>query len=208
MIGDKERKFSLGYTYNDKPFKIVKETIINGPNITKGNARLNFIEHLNKNDSSVISFNSKGLDLNIYTKLVSGENFKDDIFLPFPTANDHDEDARQQLGEVTNIFYGQDTIQKIGENPELLISVRPNPNADISDLIFDGKMNFQMHSGEDTISLPVNKPTSLSLDMEEYYYFSFYNHGQIGILTITITSDSNALIEIYVAKNLGSRPPF
>lgn len=54
ITGKLNNKFSLGYTYNDKPFKIVKENIIRGPNITKGNYRLNFIQHLDKNSDELI----------------------------------------------------------------------------------------------------------------------------------------------------------
>jgi hypothetical protein len=142
ITGKLNNKFTLGYTYNDKPFKLVKESIIRGPFITKGSYRLNFIQHLEKNTDELISFNAKGLDMNIYTKLIDGEKLGDALIIPFPYNLDSDSVERKTDGNLTSIFYSKEKIATFGKNPELLISIRPNPNTDISDDIFDGKFQF------------------------------------------------------------------
>lgn len=108
ITGKLNNKFSLGYTYNDKPFKIVKENIIRGPNITKGNYRLNFIQHLDKNSDELIQFNSKGLDLNIYTKLIDGDKLGNELVIPFPNHMDYDKNENKTEGNNTRIFYKKD----------------------------------------------------------------------------------------------------
>ena len=72
----------------------------------------------------------------------------------------------------------------MGKNPELLISVRPNPNADTSDLIFDGNIYFMMHSGQDSIALPKNQPVTMDIREEELFYFNFYNNAENDFFTI------------------------
>lgn len=90
IVGKQDHKFSLGYTYNDKPFKIVKETIIQGPLVTKGNHRINFIQHLDQSSDEILFFDSKGLDMNVYTKLIDGDKSGDELVLPFPNNINHD----------------------------------------------------------------------------------------------------------------------
>ena len=47
--------------------------------------------HLEKQKEAGLYFNSKGLNLNVYTKLIKGDDQENSILLPFPTSADHDE---------------------------------------------------------------------------------------------------------------------
>lgn len=207
ISGQLDHKFSLGYVYNDKPFKIFKENIVYGPHITKGNYKINFIQHLDKEGDELLTFNSKGLDLNIYTQLIDGDSLGNELLLPFPSSNKHDEKARKEQGNLTTIFYSQKQIQEFGNNPELLISVRPNPSSDSSEVIYDGNFTFSLHSGMGSIALPINSQLPFDLPAEEFQYFNFYNNGRNNFFSIQITSDSNAFFTVYLAKDLDSRPP-
>jgi hypothetical protein len=59
--------------------------ILNGPSILKANHKINFIVHLEKSEPFSLYFNSKGLNLNIYTQMVKEDEFKDQMVVPFPT---------------------------------------------------------------------------------------------------------------------------
>ena len=55
---------------------------------------------------------------------------------------DYDKNENKTEGNNTRIFYKKDKIAEFGKNPEILISIRPNPNSDTSELIYDGNYQF------------------------------------------------------------------
>ena len=57
----------MGYTFNDHPFKLLPDTLINGPKILNMNSRINFMMHLEKDQPFNIYFNGKGLNMDIYS---------------------------------------------------------------------------------------------------------------------------------------------
>lgn len=139
------QEYTLGYTYNSHPFKIVKGTTIQGPDILKGTHKINFILHVEKDQDQHIYFNNKGLKVDLYSKLVSHKELDELMVIKFPTKNDYDEGNVMKIGNISNIFYDRSEIQKKGESPEILLSVRPNPNRDDSkDKIYDGIFTFTL----------------------------------------------------------------
>ena len=76
------------------------------------------------------------------------------MVIKFPTKNDYDIGNVMKIGNISNIFYDRQEIQKKGENPEILLSVRPNPNRDDSkDKIYDGIFTFTLQSSRDSREL-------------------------------------------------------
>ncbi len=71
--GSLSQKVTLGYTYNDHAFKLLPETIINGPKLLKLTGKINFVMNLDKNKAFSLYFNSKGLNLDIYSRIISQE---------------------------------------------------------------------------------------------------------------------------------------
>lgn len=83
----------------------MKETIIQGPLITKGNRKINFIQHLDQSSDEILFFDSKGLDMNVYTKLIDGDKYADVLVLPFPCSVNHDKQTRIVDGNLTTLHY-------------------------------------------------------------------------------------------------------
>lgn len=65
-----------------------------------------------------------------------------ELVIPFPNHMDYDKNENKTEGNNTRIFYKKDKIAEFGKNPEILISIRPNPNSDTSELIYDGNYQF------------------------------------------------------------------
>ncbi len=86
--------------------------------------------HLEKNQEYGVYFNSKGLPLEIFTKMVRGEEHDDKLMVLFPTEDSHDKKQKVQRGHSTNIYYSQEEVSSYGDNPEVLISVRPKAFVD------------------------------------------------------------------------------
>ena len=150
--------------------------MIFGPNIQKGDYKLNFIMHLEKEKEGGIYFNSKGLNLNMFTKLIKGDENENSILLPFPTSADHDNNNRIQRGHSTTIWYEAEEVALHGEHPELLVSVRPSIAVDKLP-VFDGKTFFLMQSIEESKEILRTEVHHELVNEEEYYYYHFYNNG-------------------------------
>ena len=103
--GNQDQKYTIGYTYNDHPFQMVKGLVINGPQIMKFGHKINFIYHVVPDSPVGIYFNSKGVKLNIYAKMVKGDHFDDKLLINFPSAANFDNDNMNKRGYVTNYMY-------------------------------------------------------------------------------------------------------
>lgn len=205
---NKGQIFSIGFTYNDHPFKLTKEKIFNGPAIMKLDHKINFVYHTEKNQSVSLYFNSKGSDLEIYSKLISSEELKKNMLVVFPTRNDHDESNRLVKGYSTNIFYNSVLIDKYSENVEILISVRPSINITTkSPKTYDGLRSFIIQAGITSTEILRTQVHSQYLNEEEWVYFTFYNNGPKPI-NIYASADISTVLTVLIAKNKQSRPPF
>ena len=205
---NKGQIFSIGFTYNDHPFKLTKEKIFHGPAIMKLDHKINFVYHTEKNQPVGLYFNSKGSDLEIYTKLISSEELKKNMLVVFPTRNDHDESNRIVKGYSTNIFYNEHAINKFDDHVEILISVRPSVNiSSKSEKIFDGLRSFIIQAGLNGTEILRTQVHSQYLQEEEWIYFYFYNNGPKPV-NIYVTSDITSVLTVMIAKNKQSRPPF
>ena len=209
LNGYDNQSIRIGYTYNNKPFHLVKGQILNGPGILDSNAQVNFIYHPEKNKELGFYFNSKGSSISLYSKLVNGDSFDESLVSQFPSADDHDEEQIRRIGYVENIYYSQKEIEAIGNNPEVLLSVRPSESitSQNKDIVFDSKNYFILQTALDCIEIMRTQSISQFFYQDEWNYFSFYNNGNTDHLKVYIISEVAVPIEAMIATGLSSRPP-
>lgn len=56
------------------------------------------------------------------------------MLIPFPNNASHDNSNRVVRGHSTNIYYSEDDLNKLGDSPEILISIRGNINSKVSSI--------------------------------------------------------------------------
>lgn len=118
--GVKDEKFQLGYTFNDVPFQLNKGEIFTAPApFGTGNA-LHFIYHPEKGKPCNLYFNSKGRNLEIYSKVIDASVPEKDV--SFPQTQDSDF-PNEEHTFIQNFFYSAEQMNAFGMNPEILISV-------------------------------------------------------------------------------------
>ena len=206
--GRMNQVFRLGYTYNERPFQLVKGQILNGPHITDANGRINFIYHAEKNKEIGLYFNSKGRNLEIYTKLVRSDSFKGSMVIEFPTKNNYDSDSVTQSGYVKRIFYSKERVSDFGEQPELLISIRPDENASLMNSeVFDGTGYFVLQTSMETLEICRNQTITQKVEEKQLNYFSFYNNGNEDSIRVYVMSNDSSSLKVMIAPGNKSRPP-
>ena len=214
--GFPNQKFSIGFTYNDLPFEIVKETIINGPIVQKVGYKINFIYHAEIGKPINFYFNSKGHKVRILSKLVNANDFDTKLSLTFPNAADYDESNMMHQGHIYDIFYDASTVQAIGENPEVLLTIIPEKNEkkennekkEDENKIFKKQGTFILQTSLNTQEISRTHVHSKYLLEQNYEYFNFYNNGLSDKITIYINSNDASFLEAIISKNRFSRPPY
>ena len=207
LKGNVNQKFSIGYTYNDHPFQLVKDQIVHGPAVAKGNYSLNYVYHVEPNQPVAIYFNSKGRDLNIYTKMVKSEDFDDKMAIMFPNASNHDSVNINKVGHVTNVFYDANYVKTFGKSPEILISIRTS-NLEDGPIPFDSNHAFILQSSLEGREILRTQTHTEMFQEHEWYYFTFYNNGNSNSLRVYVSSQVATKLEVGISRNKQSRPPF
>lgn len=203
--GSKNQKFAIGFTYNDLPFQLTRNVIVTGPMLTHNSAQINFILHADSSKPMNIYFNSKGRDINFFTKIVRGDHFDDQNVLNFPNDSSHDKDFHKKSGYITNAFYNESTIADYGSGPEILISLR---SAQISDQMFDPSHNFILQASTDSQEILRTQTHTEYVIEENWNYYTFYNNGNSDNLRIYVSTSVMTRLEVQLSKGLQSRPPF
>ena len=209
VSGFVNQSFRLGYTYNNKPFQLVKGQIINGPWMTDPSAQINFIYHPDSKSELGIYFNSKGSSLNLYSKLVDSENFDESMTNEYPNAENNDDDKVRRIGYVENVYYRKSEVAAISGTPELFLSVRPGANisGENSDTVFDSKNSFILQTAMDCIEIMRTQTISQQIQEGEWNYYSFYNNGNTNTLKVYVISEVATPIQTMISLGLTSRPP-
>jgi hypothetical protein len=207
--GFANQNFKIGYTYNNNPFHLVKGQIINGPWINSDLGQINFVYHPEVNKEVGIYFNSKGGQLNLFSKMVDGNNFDDSLLNGFPNKDNCDSSNVRRIGYVENIYYGEDEVKALGSSPELLLSVRSGENISNanSDLVYDVKNSFIMQTAMDCIEILRTQTISQQIMDGEWNYYSFYNNGNNDQLKVYLIAEVAVPLQVMVATGLTSRPP-
>lgn len=205
--GNVNQKYTIGYTYNDHPFQLIKEQAIQGPIVTKGNFSLNFIFHVDAQQPVALYFNTQGRNLNIYTKMASADELNDKIAISFPHASYYDKDKVTKVGHISNVFYDADAVSKFGKSPELLISIRTSNTQD-GPAPFDTNHAFVLQSALEGREILRTQTHTELVQEEEWNYYTFYNNGNSGSLRIYVSSQVAIKLEVGISRNKQSRPPF
>lgn len=224
--GYSNQKFSIGFTYNNMPFEIVKETVINGPIVQSEGYKINFIHHAEIGKPINFYFNAKGHKVRILSKIVNSDDFDTKLSLTFPSIADYDENNITTEGHVSLIYYDATTVQSFGENPEVLLSVIPiltkrikpiTHQEDVSsdesvkefedEKIFKKQGTFIFQSSLKTQEIIRTHTHTQFIYEQNYEYFNFYNNGLSDKLTIYINSNDASFLEVVVSKNRFARPP-
>lgn len=205
--GNTSQKFTLGYTFNEHPFQLVKDLIVNGPIVTKSDFSINYVYHAEPSQPVGIYFNSKGRNLNIFTKIVKSEDFDDKTDVDFPNPASYDQDHLLKTGYITNIYYDASVVGMYGSSPEILISVRMNGGSDGNEPVDPNHAFILQSSLEGKEILRTETHTEL-VEEEEWNYYTFYNNGNSGSLRLYISTNVATKLEVGLSRNKQSRPPF
>ena len=205
--GAKSQLFRLGFTYNERPFRIVKDELVSGPDILDAHGRVNFVYAVEKNRPAGMTFNSKGRRLKMYARLVKGGEFDDSLVISFPTSQNYDNENTSDSGNLQTVYYTAGEVTAFGEKPELLISVRPDElatNAD--DLVFDSTGHFELQTSLEVVELGRTKTTPFTLSAGIPAYFRLYHNGNHDSFKVYIISTSAAPLKASISRGKTSRP--
>ena len=204
--GGVDQKFTLGFTYNDNPFFLVKDLIVMGPMITRANHEINFIYHVEPDEPVALYFNSKGRSLDIFTKIVKQDEFDDKVALNFPNAASNDKDSAMSVGYITNIFYPGNVVSNYGYSPEILISIKGR-KGEKGGQPFDPKHPFILQSALEGREILRTQTHVEHIYQESWKYYTFYNNGIADSLRVYVTSEMATKLEVNLSRNKKSRPP-
>lgn len=207
VTGNKNQKFSIGFTYNDYPFQLVKNQIVTGPTVINGSASLNFIYHAEPEKPIRLYFNAKGREMRVYTKLARGDHFDDHNSLNFPNSESHDDGHQERHGSITNVFYDETTVSSFGTSPEVLVSIRAS-NSNGEGALFDFQHAFVLQTSLDAHEILRTQTFEALVKEEEWNYYTFYNNGNSDTLRIYVTSAVTTRLEVLLSRGVQSRPPF
>ena len=207
--GFSNQNFKIGYTYNNKPFHLIKGQIMNGPWITSETGQINFSYHPENNKELGIYFNSKGGQMNLFSKLVDGDKFDDSLLNAFPSKENHDTSNVRRIGYIENIYYSASEVSAMNNSPELLLSLRPSDNisGENRETIYDVNNSYIMQTAMDCIEIMRTQTLSQQILDGEWNYYSFYNNGNNDQLKVYIISEVAVPIQVMIASGLTSRPP-
>ena len=206
--GNKNQKLSIGYTYNDHPFQIVHAQVINGPLILSKKHPLRFICHPEHNKDFGLYLNTKGSHMKMYTKLVRSSSVHNEKAIVFPTAGNYDESNQASKGHITNVWYSVEAIKRMGNSPEILVSIlAEHPESDPKSP-FDPSRSFVLQSATDSMEILRTQTHVELVNPGAWNYYHFYNNGNSNELRIYSSSNIATQLELVVSRNLHSRPPF
>ena len=206
LTGNKNHQLTIGYTYNNLPFTIIKGKAFMAPSPENTKTQLNFIYHPETDKPLGLFFDGKGQDLEIYTKLVKIEDYSESTKLVFPSVDDYDKKYLRKDGYIRNVLYPADYLSTF-DTPELLITVKTNKNiiGDNFSLNNDNGFLFQIFSDAEEIVRTHTK--TVAVIKNEWSYFTFYNNGNTKNLRIYINSSGADRLEAILSRGLQSRPP-
>lgn len=204
VTGNANQKVTVGFTFNDHPFQLPKNLVVTGPMLLSANGRLNFIFHSEPGKPVSIHFNSKGRDLDFFTKLVRGDHFDAQATMQFPNALSHDQELHLKQGYVTNVIYDEKRTADFGSSPEILVSVRGVGNG--AELL-DASHHFVLQASMDAQEILRTQTLTQHVSRGAWNYFTFYNNGNTDSLRVYVSTPVTARLEVLLSRGLQARPP-
>ena len=203
--GNDNQKFTIGFTHDDHPFHLVHQQMITGPIPVHSDAKLNFIYHPEPSKPIGLYFNSKGRDVQIFTKLVRNDHFDDKEALTFPTNDNFDSEKQFKNGYITTVMYDEKYLQEFGGQSELLITIRGGSSNEKE--FFDGLYHFILQSSIETHEILRTQTLDIDIEADVWTYFTFYNNGNSKSLKVYVSTTSVTQLEVHMCKGLQTKPP-
>lgn len=207
LKGNNGQKFTLGYTFNDHPFQLIKNHVANGPIVTKNDYSINYVYHVDPKQPVGIYFNSKGRNASIFTKIVKADDFDEKADINFPNAASFDKDHTLRTGYITNVFYDASVVEMYGPSPEILIAVRMNGGVEGSEP-FDVNYSYVLQSSLEGREVLRTETHSEIIQEEEWNYYTFYNNGNSDSLRVYVSTTVATKLEVGLSRGKQVRPPF
>ena len=207
LSGNANQKVQLGFTYNDHPFKLIKNSLFMFPALRRADSRINLIYHAEPNKPVSLYFHSKGVEHVIYTKLIREDHFDDQVLMNFPTKESYDADRQTKKGQITQVFYSEEAVSDFGRSPEILISVRSN-SFEVNGPSFQPDFYFTIQTSMDAKEIQKTQIFNDLVEKEEWRYYFFYNNGNSDSLRVYVCATTSTLLNVMLSKGYQSRPPF
>lgn len=199
VYGEKDAKYSLGYTINNQPMLLPSAKVIHGPTPV-GEEPLRFIYHPSKDQSVDIEEFGQGVFTVIATKVV--ETTADNNYVwPKPG------EAGNQVQGLNNLVHISLSELALFNNPVVLISIAKHPAYPmINQVMFNTDRTFSLEAGMELKELVRDIPRSGRAGTGEVRYFHFYSHNPNEPIVITADSLNRADLDIFVSRGKDSRP--
>jgi hypothetical protein len=207
LSGSTNQKVQLGFSYNDHPFKLIKNSLFMFPALRRADSRINLIYHAEPNKPVSLYFHSKGIEHTIYTKLVREDHFDDQVLMNFPTKENYDADRQTKKGQITQIFYSEEAVSDFGRSPEILISVRSN-SFEVKGPSFQPDFHFTIQTSMDAKEIQKTQIFNDFIEKEEWRYYFFFNNGNSDSLRVYVCATTSTVLNVLLSKGYQSRPPF
>ena len=207
LKGNKNHQLTIGYTYNNLPFTIIKGKAFMTASPENSKTQLNFIYHPETDKPLGLFFDGKGQDLEVYTRLVKMEDYSGNTRLKFPTIDDYDKKYTKKDGYIRNVLYPVSVLSTF-DTPELLITVKTNNKIIGDSFSLNNANGFLMQIFSDAEEIIRTHTKTVPVIKNEWSYFTFYNNGNTKNLRIYINSSGADRLEAILSRGLQSRPPF
>jgi hypothetical protein len=199
VYGEKDVKYSVGYTINSQPMLLPNSKVIRGP-LPIGNEVLRFIYHPSKDQSVDIEEFGEAMYTTIATKIVETNpqnNYK------WPTADG----AAIRPQTISNMIHI--TISDLAQftNPLVLITLGRHPlQAANTQEAYNTARSFSLEAGLELKELIREVPRSGRAGSGEVRYFHFYSHNPNEPIVVTADSLNRADLDIFISRGKDSRP--
>lgn len=201
------QKFSVGYTFNEHPFTLVKNLVLTGPLPLQKSQPLRLIYHPQSDSPLVLHFDAKGGAVKIYTRLRRADNAEGES--EFPNAAAFDAPSQTRKGYVTDILYDVAQLSTFGKDPELLITISADESTgNEPGKPFEPNHHFVLQSSVECKELMRTQTLSSSVQADTWSYYTFYNNGNSDSLSVYVTTSTHAKITAVLARGQQARPPF
>ena len=199
VYGEKDAKYSLGYTINHQPLVLPAAKVVHGP-IPVGNDVLRFVYHPSKDQSVDIEEFGMAMFTTISTKVVEA-NPQNNYEWPVAPTN------MVRVQSISNLVHLSMSDLSQFSNPLVLITLARNPAITLNQQMgFNTHLAFSLEAGMELKELIRDVPRSGRGNAGEIRYFHFYSHNPNEPVVVTADSLNRADLDIFVSRGKDSRP--
>ena len=218
LKGIEREKYTIVYTYNEKPIMAHKEDMIYMP-LPQREKTIHFIYHANPEKPFYVEETIKGVAIKMFASCINEEETKNG--LRFPTATDH-QFAADPASTYVNVIQVAPGVLSKYKNPICLVTVQTGPkfycssyyerreinsiktDADSGTYCMDKWTSIQFF--EEDKELQQSTPSELFVYQYQFSYFFFYNPKPDDDIEIEIKTIDNSAAMVYVDRGKDKRP--